>query len=100
MHTRGSLTKAVLVGTRAPGVFPPIVLDGELHVDGGVMNNVPVDLMKDFCNRGIVVGVDVSPPHELKSIPDYGNSFSGWRELWSRFNLCVQKSRRPTSCLS
>jgi NTE family protein len=86
MHTSGSLTKAVLVGTRAPGVFPPIVLDGELHVDGGVMNNVPVDLMKDFCNRGIVIGVDVSPPHELKSIPDYGNSFSGWRELWSRFN--------------
>ncbi len=32
MHTSGSLTKAVLAGTRAPGVFPPIVLDGELHV--------------------------------------------------------------------
>lgn len=99
MHTSGSLTRAVLVGTRAPGVFPPIVLDGELHVDGGVMNNVPVDLMKDFCNRGIVVGVDVSPPHELKSIPDYGNSFSGWRELWSRFNPLRAKAPVPNILL-
>lgn len=99
MHTSGSLTRAVLVGTRAPGVFPPIVLDGELHVDGGVMNNVPVDLMKTFCNGGIVVGVDVSPPHELKSIPDYGNAFSGWRELWNRLNPLRAKVPVPNILL-
>ena len=84
VHTQGSLTKAVLAATRAPGVFPPIVYEGELHVDGGVINNVPVDLMKSFSNNGIVVGVDVSPPHELNPVDDYGDNVSGWGAFWRR----------------
>jgi lysophospholipid hydrolase len=84
IHMRGSLAKAVLAASRAPGVFPPIVYDGELHIDGGVINNVPVDLMKEFSNSGITVGVDVSPPHELNEIPDYGDTVSGWGAFWKR----------------
>jgi lysophospholipid hydrolase len=86
MHTHGPLAKAVLAATRAPGVFPPIVYDGELHVDGGIINNVPVDLMKTYLNDGIVVGVDVSPPHELNAVHDYGDEVSGWRAFWKRCN--------------
>jgi len=54
VHTRGSLAKALLAATRAPGVFPPVIYEGELHVDGGVVNNVPVDLMRSFSNDGNV----------------------------------------------
>ena len=86
IHTRGSLAKAILAATRAPGVFPPIVYEGELHVDGGVISNVPVDLMKTFSNNGIAVGVDVSPPHELHAVEDYGDVVPGWRAFWKRFN--------------
>jgi len=86
IHLEGPLAKAVLAATRAPGVFPPIVYDGELHVDGGIINNVPVDLMKTFNNEGIVVGVDVSPPHELNPVHDYGDEVSGWRAFWKRCN--------------
>jgi NTE family protein/lysophospholipid hydrolase len=84
LHTQGSLAKAVLASTRAPGVFPPIVYDGELHVDGGVINNVPVDLMKEFCNQGVTIGVDVAPPHELRPVRDYGDAISGWKTFWKR----------------
>jgi predicted acylesterase/phospholipase RssA/CRP-like cAMP-binding protein len=93
IHTRGSLAKAVLAATRAPGVFPPVVYDGELHVDGGVINNVPVDLMKDFCNQGLTIGVDVAPPHPLKPVRDYGDGVSGWKTFWKR---CVSKERLYT----
>jgi predicted acylesterase/phospholipase RssA/CRP-like cAMP-binding protein len=86
VHKRGSLAKALLASTRAPGVFPPIVYDGDLHVDGGVINNVPIDVMVPFSNGGLVVGVDVSPPHELKSIADYGVEVDGWHAFWRRFN--------------
>ena len=86
VHTRGSLAKAILAGTRAPGVFPPIVYEGELHIDGGVINNVPVDIMKSFSNNGIAVGVDVSPPHELNVTEDYGDVVLGWHAFWKRFN--------------
>ena len=86
VHTQGSLAKAVLAATRAPGVFPPTVYDGELHVDGAVINNVPVDIMKRFCNQGITVGVDVSPPHELNPVQDYGDEVSGWHAFWTYLN--------------
>jgi len=86
IHARGSLAKAILAGTRAPGVFPPIVYEGELHVDGGVINNVPVDIMKSFSSNGIAVGVDVSPPHELNVVGDYGDVISGWGAFWKRFH--------------
>jgi predicted acylesterase/phospholipase RssA len=90
MHTRGSLAKAILASTRSPGVFPPIVYDGELHIDGGVINNVPVDLTKEFSNNGLTIGVDVSPPHELHPVHDYGDTVNGWRTFWKR---CFAKRR-------
>jgi predicted acylesterase/phospholipase RssA len=90
VHTRGSLAKAILASTRSPGVFPPIVYDGELHIDGGVINNVPVDVTKDFCNDGLTIGVDVSPPHELHPVHDYGDTVDGWRTFWKR---CFSRRR-------
>jgi len=86
VHSSGSLADAVLASTRAPGIFPPVVMDGELHVDGGLINNVPVDIMRTFSNGGIVIGVDVSPPHELNPVSNYGDEVSGWRAVWRRFN--------------
>jgi predicted acylesterase/phospholipase RssA/CRP-like cAMP-binding protein len=91
IHTTGSLSEAVLASTRAPGIFPPVVMGGELHVDGGLINNVPVDVMKTFSNQGMVIGVDVSPPHELNRIDDYGHDVSGWHAIWHRFNPARHK---------
>jgi predicted acylesterase/phospholipase RssA/CRP-like cAMP-binding protein len=99
VHTRGSLAKAVLAASRAPGVFPPIVYDGELHVDGGVINNVPVDLMKEFSNSGITFGVDVSPPHELNETADYGDTVSGWRAFWKRLKPFAGRVYTPSILL-
>jgi predicted acylesterase/phospholipase RssA len=99
VHSRGSLARAVLATTRAPGLFPPVVDDGELHVDGGVINNVPVDIMKTFSNDGIVVGVDISPPHELYAIHDYGDTVSGWQAFWKRLNPFSKKSIYTPSIL-
>ena len=99
VHTRGALAKAVLASTRAPAVFPPVVYDGELHVDGGVLNNVPVDIMRPFCNGGTVIGVDVSPPHELNLIADYGDGVSGWKAFKNRFSPFVKSKTYVPSIL-
>ena len=99
IHTSGPLASALLATTRAPGVFPPVVIDGELHVDGGLINNVPVDVMKTFSNQGIVIGVDVSPPHEIKPVVDYGDDVSGWQAIWHRFNPTREKRRYRPSIL-
>jgi NTE family protein len=86
VHTTGSVADAILASSRAPGIFPPMIFDGELHVDGGLINNVPVDVMKAFSNDGLVIGVDVSPPHELHQTVDYGDDVTGWQAVWRRFN--------------
>jgi predicted acylesterase/phospholipase RssA/CRP-like cAMP-binding protein len=100
IHSSGPLARAVVATTRAAGVFPPVVLDGELHVDGGLINNVPVDVMRAFCNYGTVVGVDVSPPHELNRVVDYGQDVPGWRAMWHRFNpAAAKRSYRPSILL-
>jgi len=39
---RGPAVEAVLASAAIPAIFPPIVIDGDLLVDGGVMNNVPI----------------------------------------------------------
>jgi NTE family protein len=38
----GPLMPALLSSTALPGVFPPVAIDGELYIDGGVVNNVPI----------------------------------------------------------
>jgi NTE family protein/lysophospholipid hydrolase len=100
IHSTGPLAQAVTASSRAPGVFPPLVIDGELHVDGGVINNVPVDVMRDFTGVGIVIGVDVSPSKELNEVANYGDEVSGWKAAWSRFNPNRKKhGYRPPSML-
>ena len=42
-----------------PGILPPVVTARGLLVDGGVVNNLPVDIMRET-NRGPVVAVDVA----------------------------------------
>lgn len=86
VHTRGSLLKAVLASSRAPGAFPPIYIENDLLVDGGLLNNVPVDVMKDLSNGGTVIAVDVSPTEEPLGVEDYGLALSGWRVLWQKIS--------------
>ncbi|HOX92660.1 MAG TPA: patatin-like phospholipase family protein [Spirochaetales bacterium] len=56
----GPLARAVRASSAYPAVFAPVERDGMLLVDGGILNNVPVDLAYA---RGIrrVLAMDVSP---------------------------------------
>ena len=48
----GDLTSAMRASLSAPGVFAPVERDGRLLVDGGIADNVPVDIAR-------AMGVDV-----------------------------------------
>jgi predicted acylesterase/phospholipase RssA len=45
VHDRGSVADAVAASMRIPGLYPPLVHDGTLHVDGGVLDNLPVSAL-------------------------------------------------------
>ena len=55
---RGDLTSAMRASMSAPGVFAPVEVDGRLLVDGGIVENLPVDVVKSM-GVDIVIAVDV-----------------------------------------
>lgn len=60
VHRAGSLRKALRASISLPGILPPVVEgDHELLVDGAVLLNFPVEVLKDM-HRGPIIGVDVA----------------------------------------
>lgn len=51
---KGSLINKVLASSCIPGVFNPINIEGILYVDGGVLNNFPVETLVGNCD--IIIG--------------------------------------------
>jgi predicted acylesterase/phospholipase RssA/CRP-like cAMP-binding protein len=95
LHQTGLLWKSVRASIAIPGVFSPILHEGDVLVDGGAMNNFPVDIMRDLCGRGTVIGVNVSPPKEMAKAYEFGPSISGWQVLWSRINPFARRIHVP-----
>lgn len=60
VHDRGTLWKSVRASCTIPGLFPPLTLDGRTLVDGGLMDNLPFDLMAQR-HAGPIIAVDVFP---------------------------------------
>jgi predicted acylesterase/phospholipase RssA/CRP-like cAMP-binding protein len=60
VHDRGCLWKAVRASCSIPGIFPPLPLDGRTLVDGGLVDNLPLDLLVERC-AGPIIAVDVFP---------------------------------------
>ena len=58
VHRRGTLWRWLRASVAIPGVLPPVMKNGEVLVDGGTMNNLPVDAMREL-GRGPVIGCDV-----------------------------------------
>lgn len=97
IHDRGPLWRAVRSSIALPGVFSPILTEQhELLVDGGVMNNFPVDILAARYEFGLIIGINVSARREEPFPHDFGDSVSGWRVLWSRVNPFAQPIHVPT----
>jgi NTE family protein len=58
VHRRGPVAVAVGISMCLPGLVPPVVAGPQLLVDGGVLNNLPVDVMAD-AGEGPIIAVDV-----------------------------------------
>jgi NTE family protein len=94
VHDEGLLWTWIRASSSIPGIWPPVVRDGHMLVDGGVMNNLPVDVMRKRC-RGPVIGIDVSPGFELPVRSGPHTELSGWRLLWKSLNPFAQKTELP-----
>ncbi len=58
VHRRGRLADVIACSLRLPVLYAPMVYNGSLHVDGGVLDNVPVDALAG--QEGPLLAVNVS----------------------------------------
>ncbi|REH40202.1 NTE family protein [Paraperlucidibaca baekdonensis] len=59
VHDRGPLGSWVGTSMCVPGVAPPIAFEGDLLCDGGVVNNLPTDVMAQL-ERGVIIACNVA----------------------------------------
>ena len=58
----GNLASAMRASMSVPGLLSPIVLNGKKLVDGGLVDNVPIEEARERCNADIVIAVNVGSP--------------------------------------
>ena len=54
----GNLSQAIMASATFPSLFSPVLIDGKLLIDGGVVNNYPVDEVIKL-GANFIIGVDV-----------------------------------------
>ncbi|CDT39208.1 Putative outer membrane lysophospholipase patatin-like [Vibrio coralliirubri] len=82
----GHLVDAMMASMSVPGALPPYELDGRMLVDGGVTNNMPVDVARAM-GADIVIAVDISTNYKGKD--DFTNFLAAADQL---SNYLVQRS--------
>jgi predicted acylesterase/phospholipase RssA len=91
VHRHGPLIDAVAASMSLPGVFAPLSRDGQLLVDGGVLNNLPVAPMAT--GEGPVIAVDVTARFALP-VATGGAGTTTSRPSWA-FRARKSKSAAP-----
>lgn len=61
--TEGILPEAMRASMAIPGIFSPVEKDSMLLIDGGIINNYPVDIVRKM-GADIVIGVIIRPDHK------------------------------------
>ena len=64
----GNLSRAMRASMAIPGAVAPVEIDGRLLVDGGIANNLPIDVARKICGE-VIIAVNIStPPLEREQI--------------------------------
>jgi predicted acylesterase/phospholipase RssA len=87
-HTNGPLVHLVLASNSVPGLAPPVYYQGDVHVDGGVMDNLPVGVLRRM-GAGRVIAVDVGTELHVTAPAGLDECPGGSALLWDRLR------RRP-----
>ena len=62
----GALVPAILASSCVPVIFKPYVINGHNYVDGGILNNLPTEVLKNRVTA--VIGVSCNPYGLVKKL--------------------------------
>jgi len=84
---QGDLRAAIRASISLPGVFPPARVNGKILLDGGMVNNLPVDIIRAMTHQP-VIAIDVAAP------PDRALDFEGAHSWWDTL-ITKKQIERP-----
>lgn len=73
IFSKGQLIKPIIASASFPGLFTPTQINGSYYVDGGTLNNFPVEPLVAKCDK--IIGVYVNPLEKM-SIQDLKHSLT------------------------
>jgi len=88
----GELKRPVLASASIPVLFQPVDIDGDLYVDGGLLNNLPIEPIKKSCDK--IIGVHVNRNgrkddiKSMKSVGDRCFRIAIWQTVRERLKEC------------
>jgi NTE family protein len=80
IHRTGPLWLATRASSSIPGVLPQVIEGSDILIDGGILNNLPIDVMSEM-RRGPLIAVDASRDYGFKSTIDDLDQRSIWQLL-------------------
>jgi NTE family protein/lysophospholipid hydrolase len=96
VHRRGPVRRWVRASISLPGTAPPLIDDqGDLLIDGGVLDNVPISAMREL-GESLIIAVDVSPDVDLVVDATMKLAPTPWQLLRDRFRPRAERSKFPS----
>ncbi|KAL1923940.1 uncharacterized protein VTP21DRAFT_6975 [Calcarisporiella thermophila] len=94
VHTTGYAWRYVRASMSLSGYMPPLCDNGNMLVDGGYMDILPVSIMKSL-GTDTIFAVDVASADDTSPV-NYGDSLSGWWVILNSLNPFRRHNRIPT----
>ena len=89
----GSVADAMRASMAIPGAFTPHEIDGRTLIDGGMVRNLPYDVVKSM-GADVVIAVNVGTPvGELKDDPTFLGVVSRTLDLATKANVAVSRAQ-------
>ncbi|HEX5130989.1 MAG TPA: patatin-like phospholipase family protein [Candidatus Krumholzibacteria bacterium] len=85
---RGKLLPALRATSALPGIFAAVKHEGRVMIDGSLLNNLPVDIIRTM-TLAPVIAVDTSAPADRELV------FEDERTLWEKMRTPLLRGKRP-----
>lgn len=95
IFNQGELFPAIKASMAIPGVFSPVTFNGRVLVDGGLVNNVPYDILPPSCDY--TIAIDVAPLREPgpRRVPSILDSVLGMFDMLIERNVTAKRATAP-----
>ncbi|MBF8149126.1 patatin-like phospholipase family protein [Winogradskyella sp. F6397] len=94
IFSKGQLIKPIIASASFPGVFTPTEINGKFYVDGGTLNNFPVEPLLNTCDK--IIGVCVNPLKTV-SMKDLKHSYSVIERAY-KIKVAAESSTKFPNC--